>query len=227
MRAALDLLVFSSSTNATETSKTALQQPRGTRKTSRVSQSAVRASSSDANGDGQKQPKDSENDAESLNLSAKCARFAFHFYIRVYARASLQLQKDLPNGDEIIEWHKGLIKLATSSPYRSTFEFINVADKYKVDTIAVLTRCNHGMIRETLMKTFTTCFKLTLESDDLSSFERLLQQKKKHDFQSPPGTVTEMECPEAFAAYGMIDTYACFFSNILKPSLCCKKKKKS
>ena len=128
----------------------------------------------------------------------------------MYARASLQLQKDLPNGDEIIEWHKGLIKLATSSPI-AQLEFMRIADKYKVDTIAVLTRCNHGMIRETLMKTFTTCFKLTLESDDLSSFERLLQQKKKHDFQSPPGAVTEMECPEAFAAYGMIDTYACFF----------------
>ena len=210
LRTALDLLVFSSSTNATETSKNGAPAAIGTRKTSRVSQSAVRASSSDANGDGQKQPKDNENDAESLNLSAKCARFAFHFYIRVYARASLQLQKDLPNGDEIIEWHKGLIKLATSSPI-ARLEFMRIADKYKVDTIAVLTRCNHGMIRETLMKTFTTCFKVTLESDDLSSFERLLQQKKKHDFQSPPGAVTEMECPEAFAAYGMIDTYACFF----------------
>ena len=210
LRTALDLLVFSSSTNATETSKNGAPAAIGTRKTSRVSQSAVRASSSDANGDGQKQPKDNENDAESLNLSAKCARFAFHFYIRVYARASLQLQKDLPNGDEIIEWHKGLIKLATSSPI-ARLEFMRIADKYKVDTIAVLTRCNHGMIRETLMKIFTTCFKVTLESDDLASFERLLQQKKKHDFQSPPGAVTEMECPEAFAAYGMIDTYACFF----------------
>ena len=175
LRTALDLLVFSSSTNATETSKNGAPAAIGTRKTSRVSQSAVRASSSDANGDGQKQPKDNENDAESLNLSAKCARFAFHFYIRVYARSSLQLQKDLPNGDEIIEWHKGLIKLATSSPI-ARLEFMRIADKYKVDTIAVLTRCNHGMIRETLMKTFTTCFKLTLESDDLSSFERLLQQ---------------------------------------------------
>ena len=209
LRTALDLLVFSSSTNATETSKNGAPTAIGTRKTSRVSQSAVRASSSDANGDGQKQPKDNENDAESLNLSAKCARFAFHFYIRVYARSSLQLQKDLPNGDEIIEWHKGLIKLATSSPI-ARLEFMRIADKYKVDTIAVLTRCNHGMIRETLMKTFTTCFKVTLESDDLASFERLLQQKK-HDFQLPPGAVTEMECPEAFAAYGMIDTYACFF----------------
>ena len=209
LRTALDLLVFSSSTNATETSKNGAPTAIGTRKTSRVSQSAVRASSSDANGDGQKQPKDNENDAESLNLCAKCARFAFHFYIRVYARSSLQLQKDLPNGDEIIEWHKGLIKLATSSPI-ARLEFMRIADKYKVDTIAVLTRCNHGMIRETLMKTFTTCFKVTLESDDLASFERLLQQKK-HDFQLPPGAVTEMECPEAFAAYGMIDTYACFF----------------
>ena len=208
LRTALDLLVNSTSANATEKNGTPVAI--GTRKTSRVSQSAVRASSSDADGDGRKQPKDNEDDAESTNLGAKCVRFAFHFYIKVYARASLQLQKDLPNGEEMIEWQEGLGKLVMSSP-TARLEFMRIADKYKVDTIAALTRCNREVIREILVKMFTNCLKLTLVSNDSASFERLLEQKKNHDFQLPPGAVTETECPEAFAAYGMIDTYACFF----------------
>ena len=202
LRTALKLLVHSPSANATE--KSGASAAIGTRKTSRVSQSAVRASSSDADGDGQKQPKEIKNDAETTDLGAKCARFAFHFYIRVYARASLQLQ------EEIMEWQKGLTKLVASSP-TARLEFMCIADKYKVDTIAALSRCNREMIREVLVKMFTNCLKLTLESEKSASFERLLEQKKNHDFQLPPDAVTEAECPEAFAAYGMIDTYACFF----------------
>ena len=117
----------------------------------------------------------------------------------MYARASLQLQKDLPNGEEMIEWQEGLGKLVMSSP-TARLEFMRIAYKYKVDTIAALTRCNREVIREILVKMFTNCLKLTLVSDDSASFERLLEQKKNHDFQLPPGAVTETECPEAFAA---------------------------
>ena len=55
---------------------------------------------------------------------------------------------------------------------------MRIADKYKVDTIAALTRCNREVIREILVKMFTNCLKLTLVSDDSASLERLLEQKK-------------------------------------------------
>ena len=179
----------------------------GTRKTSRVSQSAVRASSSDADGDGQKQP-DEEHDAESISRGAKCARFVFHFYIRVYARADSRLQNS--DEKESAEWSTGLQKLSSKSSV-ARLEFMRIADKYKVDLIAALTRCEHVQIRDCLFKCLSNCLKFTLSNDKARLCHRLLEQKKNQDFQSLPGEISEIEHPEAWAAYGLIDTCAYFF----------------